>query len=95
MTANAAAIAAPAVDLLASVSTPGRWVFTSATEAGRAFLALLGVCDGGELGLYPEAGERFIASAKAAGLTLGLAPEPEPVTMPRIERAAVTVEVAR
>ena len=93
-----AALPAPDVDILADVTTPGRWAFRGATDAGRDFLAGLAVFgNGAELGLPPDLGERFIASARAAGLTLGMAPvaaEPEPATMPRIERAAVVTAEA-
>lgn len=90
-----AALSAPDVDILADVTTPGRWAFRGATDAGRDFLAGLAVYgNSAELGLPPDLGERFIASARAAGLTLGMAPEPEPATMPRIERAVVATAEA-
>lgn len=84
-------------DILVNASTPGRWAFIGATDAGRDYVAALGAFGGGEVGLPPALGERFIASARAAGMTLAEATAPVtvatgevvPATMPRIERVAV------
>ena len=93
-TSTPATLPAPDVDILVDATTPGRWAFTGATDAGRDYVAMLGAFGGGEVGLPPALGERFIASARHAGLTLGMAPEPEPATMPRIERAVVATAEA-
>lgn len=87
-----AALTAP--DILVT-ATPGRWAFRGATDAGCDYVAALGAFGGGEVGLPPALGERFIATARAAGMVLAeAAGDPEPATMPRVQRAAVVEVVA-